>query len=126
MSSLNDIFELTDNILPSNVSKSIFFCEVEENAYEIFYYAYMNNGIYKQCYELVEEGELEEIVLDSGFDRLADFIRKCATFDPEKRNVVTLIIDGINEKVSIEKYSKKEGMYKIKKDWKLTYIVNDI
>lgn len=120
MNNLKDIFELTENILPPNYKKVIFFCEVEETAYEIFYYAYMNDDICKQCYEMAEEGIIDESVLDFGFDRLADFIRKCSSFDPISRNVITLIIDGINEEVnSIEKYNKKESLYKIKKDWKL-------
>ena len=122
MNKLEDIFELTNSIIPLETTKTVFFCEVEEAAHEIFYYSYLKDGSYKQCYELAEEETVNEMALDEVFDNMADFIRKCPEFDASKRNVVTLIIEGTNKKSIIEMFDKIVGLYKIKKEWKTNNI----
>ncbi|MCD8151281.1 MAG: hypothetical protein LUE92_17405 [Clostridiales bacterium] len=119
MRALEDIFELTDSILPNGAIRVIFFCEVEDRAYEIFYYAIFPNDIRKQCYELVEQGEIDETDLDENFDKIATFIRNSSSFNPDKRNVVTIEVEGSNERVEIEHVSKDVGLYGIKKNWKM-------
>lgn len=121
MKDIKDIFELTEGILIPKAKKTVFFCEVEEGAYEIFYYVWLQDGSCRQCYDLAEEGKVEEILLDETFEKIAGFIQKTEMYDPENRNVVTLTVEGINERVSFDKYDKSVGLYKIKKDWKLKY-----
>lgn len=123
MKDIKDIFELTEGILLPKTKKTVFFCEVEEGAYEIFYYVWLKDGSCRQCYDLAEEGEVEEAILDETFEKIAGFIQKTGEYDPEKRNVVTLTVEGINERVSFDKYDKSVGLYKIKKDWKMKCIL---
>lgn len=118
MKDIENIFELTKSILPSDAKKILFFCEVEEKAYEIFFYACFRDGSCKQCYELAEEGMADERTLDIKFENMARFIRQTDFYEPDKRNIVTLYVEGIKKTVSVDKFDKCVGLYKIKKDWK--------
>lgn len=120
MRNIEDIFEMLDEILPKNAKKTVLFCEVEKTAYEIFYYSYFADGSLKQCNELVDEGLLDSGLLEKGFEKIAKFIRDCDKYDPEKRNVITIKVEGTLEKVIAEQLDKSTGLYKIKKDWKAT------
>lgn len=122
MKDVRDVFELTDSILPSHAKKTVFFCEVEERAYEIFYYAFFEDGSCKQCYELVEEGREDETVLDERFEKIAAFIRQTDIYEYDKRNVITLVVEGTNEFASVDQFDKSVGLYKIKKDWRIMHI----
>ena len=94
------------------------YCEVENKSYEIFYYSYFGDDVCKQCYELESEGAITSEVLEKGFEKIATFIRDSKEYDAEKRNVVTILVDGINEDVKVEQFDKSVGLYKIKKEWK--------
>ena len=118
MKKIADIFELLDNVLPSDARRTVVFCEVEENAYEIFYYSYFSDDSCKQCYELEAEGKITSKTLENGFEKLASFIRDSSEYDPEKRNVITLLVNGSIEKSKIEQFDKNVSLYKIKKEWK--------
>lgn len=120
MKRLEDIFEVLDGILPSDAKKTVVFCEVEKNAYEIFYYSYFEDDSCKQCYELTDDGQIDAGVLDAGFEKMAKYIRDCEGFNPDGRNVVTISIEGTSEKAKMDNYDKSIGLYKIKKDWKAT------
>lgn len=122
MKNLDDIFELLDGIIPSDAKKNIIFCEVESKAYEIFYYSYYADEICKQCYELVDEDRLDVTVLERGFEKVAEFIRNCDKFDSEKRNVVTILIEGTIETAKFDQFDKSIGIYQIKKEWKTKYL----
>lgn len=41
MKNIGDVFEVVENVLPSDASKTIMYCEVENKSYEIFYYSYV-------------------------------------------------------------------------------------
>lgn len=49
---------------------------------------------------------------------MARFIRESDEFDSEKRNVITIKIEGTSENVAIEYFDKSVGLYKLKKEWK--------
>lgn len=121
MTDLDGIFELTDSVLPKGADKVVFFCEVEERAYEILYYAFFPDGTRKQCYELAEEGSIDGALLDERFGRIADFIRKSDCFEKCSRNVITLTMKGTDERVGWETFGKEIGLYQIKKEWKSRY-----
>lgn len=118
MKNIGDVFEVVENVLPSDASKTIMYCEVENKSYEIFYYSYFGDDVCKQCYELESEGAITSEVLEKGFEKIATFIRDSKEYDAEKRNVVTILVDGINEDVKVEQFDKSIGLYKIKKEWK--------
>lgn len=103
-------------------NKTIVFCKVEEKAYEIYFYTFFEDGSYKQCYELVDEDILEAKALEQCFEKVALFIRQSDKYDSSLRNVVTIIVDGSNENVEVRQYGKDVGLYKIKKEWKSTYL----
>ena len=44
MQKLNNIFETISESILKDFSKVIFFCEVEQKAYEIYYYAFDKTG----------------------------------------------------------------------------------
>jgi len=115
MAKLDSIFEIIDDDLIKGYSKVVFFCEVERTAYEIYFYAYDVNGEYKQCYELEA---IDSIKLDEMFEKMANLIRESDEFDTEKRNVITIKIEGRSENVAIEHLDKSVGLYKLKKEWK--------
>lgn len=122
MKKLEEIFELLDGIIPANAEKTIMYCEIEKTAYEIFYYSYFVDGSCKHSSELIDAGILERSIVEKGFDKIAGFIRSSDSYDSECRNVITITIEGITEKIESEKYEKSVGLYKIKKEWKLAHI----
>lgn len=79
-------------------------------------------GDYKQCYELVDENEIDAKTLDEFFKNFAEYIRNSKEFDIGKRNVVTIIFDSSSKKIDIKQYDKSIGLYKIKKEWKSYYL----
>lgn len=118
MQKLNNIFETISESILKDFSKVIFFCEVEKKAYEIYYYAFDKTGEYKQCYELVDSDLVDSTILERMFEKMARFIRESDEFDSEKRNVITIKIEGTSENVAIEYFDKSVGLYKLKKEWK--------
>lgn len=122
MKELEGIFELLDDILPADARKTVVFCEVEKNAYEIFYYSYFADDSCKQCYELADSGKIDVGVLETRFEKMAKYVRDCEGFNSDSRNVVTIYIEGTSENVKMDNYDKSVGLYKIKKDWKATNV----
>ena len=57
-------------------------------------------------------------VLDTTFRKMASFIRESDEYQSDKRNVITIIVDGKSKNVSLEVMGKKIGLYKIKKEWR--------
>lgn len=118
MKEIEDIFELLDGVLVPDAKKTVMFCEVEQTAYEVFYYSYFEDDSCKQCYELEAEGKIDGKVLETGFEKIAAFLRSCRSYDAKMRNVITIVVEGTSEKAAEEKYDKSVGLYKIKKEWK--------
>lgn len=123
MKKIDEIFELLDGVIPANAEQTIMFCEIEKSAYEIFYYSFYESGLLKHSSEIIDSGEIDASVVENGFDKIADFIRNSEPYNPEQRNVITVIIKGTSEKVEVKQYDKSVGLYKIKKDWKSSHIV---
>lgn len=123
MKKLEEIFELLDGIIPKDAEKTIMYCEVENTAYEIFYFSYFEDGSCKHSSELIDAGLLDSFIIEKGFEKIADFIRRSETYDSERRNVITIVTEGTLEKIESEKYEKSVGLYKIKKDWKAVHLM---
>lgn len=118
MKNMDGILDMLDQLLPSDAKKTVIYCEIENNTYEMFYYSFFADGSCKQCYELEAEGRVDADVLKDGFENIAAFIRDSREYDAEKRNVVTVAVEGVSEKIKIDQYDKSVGLYKIKKEWK--------
>ena len=117
----NDLSELTNianDIIPKASNKTIIFCEIEKTSYEIFYYSFYSNGKIKHSSEIIDNDEIDSTVVDKVFNDIAKYIRKSEEFDPTKRNVITITINGKNSTIDVKQYDKSVGLYKIKKDWK--------
>ena len=118
MKNMEGILDMLDHLLPSDAKKTVIYCEVEKNAYEVFYYSFFADGSCKQCYELEAEGIVDAEILADGFENIAAFIRDSKEYDAEKRNVVTVVIEGVSENIKVDQYDRSVGLYKIKKEWK--------
>lgn len=118
MKNIDGILDLLDHLLPSDAKKTVMYCEIEEQAYEVFYYSYFADGSCKQCYELEAEDRVDAEILADGFENIAAFIRDSKEYNAEKRNVVTVVIEGVSENIKVDQYDKSVGLYKIKKEWK--------
>ena len=118
MKELEGVFDLLNSIIPNDAERTVFFCEVENNVYEIFYYTYYINGTCKQCFDLVDEDIIDDSELEKGFEKIAEFIRKTEAYDSNLRNVITISVGKKEKSVQIEKHDKSVGLYKIKKEWK--------
>ena len=98
------------------------FCEVEKTSYEIYYYSFYEGELIKHSSEIIDFGELDPSAIENGFGKIADFIRNSDSYNSGLRNVITIKVEGTTEKVETKHYDKSVGLYKIKKDWKLTHI----
>lgn len=121
MKKLEEIYELLDGIIPNEAEKTIVYCEVEKTAYEIFYYSFFEDGSCKHSTELMDGGVIAASVVEKGFDKLANYVRNSEYFDGDKRNVITLIVEGTSEKMEKNQYDKSNSLYKIKKEWKAAH-----
>lgn len=118
MKNVDDVFEIIKDIIPQNAKKIVFFCEIEKKAYEIYFYSFLKDGTYKQCYDMVNEGLLDDSLLEKCIDKMAALLRDTAEYDPQMRNVFTIYVSDKSKSVQIEKYDRSVGLYKIKKEWK--------
>lgn len=70
-----------------------------------------------QCYELAEQGLIDENDLDRVFEAIAWIIRDSKVFDAAKINIATITVDKSGIKMEVEYVDKNARMYKIKKEW---------
>lgn len=110
------IYEKVREIIPAKSEKTIFFAAISRTSYEVFFYSFIN-GIPKQCFELAEEGKMDENVLNKAFGEIVDIIRDSKQFIVDKYNIATIRIDKTGIKIDIEYYDRNVRMYKIKKEW---------
>ncbi|MBO5632424.1 MAG: hypothetical protein J5965_25495, partial [Aeriscardovia sp.] len=97
MKKIEEIYELLEGIILNKAKKTVMYCEVEKTAYEIFYYSFFEDGSSKHSADLIDSGELNSLAVEKGFDKIADFVRDTDFFDEEKRNLITLIVEGTSE-----------------------------
>lgn len=115
------IYDKVRAIIPNGSEKTTFFAAVGATSYEIFFYALID-GKQKQCFELAEQGLLDENELDSVFGAIADIIKDSKLFKTDKCNVATITIDRTGVKMDVEYHEKDARMYKIKKEWEDIHI----
>lgn len=110
------IYNSIKNIIPETSTKTIFFVSVSVTSYEVYFYSLIE-GEYKQCYELAEEGLLDENELDDVFANIVDIIRKSQDFNEDKCNIVSINVEQSKLTVDFEYREKDARMYRIKKAW---------
>ena len=117
------VFDSLRKIIPQDASKTVLFANVTDTSYELFFYSLFDDGIFKQCYTLAENGILDSHMLDVCFSKIAEQIRADKEYRPDSKNVFTFIVDDRGVCLNVDYYSKNARIYKIKKDWKEKYIV---
>lgn len=110
------IYDKVRQIIPTGSDKTVFFASITQTSYEVFFYAFIN-GKAVQCYELAEEGKLDENELDSVFAAIVDVVKESKLFHGDKNNIATITIDKVGVKMDMEYYEKDARLYKIKKEW---------
>lgn len=110
------IYDKVRPIIPTGSDKTVFFASITQTSYEVFFYAFID-GNPVQCYELAEEGKLDENELDTVFATIVDIIKESKLFNSDKNNITTIIVDQSGVKMDVKYYEKDARMYKIKKEW---------
>lgn len=117
------IFTKIRSIIPTESDKTIFFASITQTSYEMFFYTFIG-GKPVQCYELAEEGKLDENELEAVFAAVVDIIKESKVYKPDKNNIATITVDKSGVKMNVEYYDKDARMYKIKKEWEKSLVEN--
>lgn len=117
------IYDKVRPIIPKGSDKTIFFSSITQTSYEVFFYSFIA-GNPVQCYELAEEGKLDENELDSVFAAIVDIIKESKLFHGDENNIATITVDKTGVKMDMEYYEKDARMYKIKKEWEQKKVVS--
>ena len=117
------VFDSLRKIIPKDASKTILFANVTDTSYELFFYSLFDDGIFKQCYTLAEDGILDAHLLDMTFAEIAEQIRTDKKYKSDSKNIFTFIVDENGICLKVDHYSADARIYKIKKDWKEKYII---
>ena len=110
------IYEKIKTIIPNGSDKTVFFVSITETSYGVFFYSFINGKAF-QCYELAEDGELDENDLDSVFEFIVNTIKESKRYRGEQINIVTITLDKLGVRMDVEYREKGTRMYKIKKEW---------
>lgn len=116
------VFDNLKKVIPKNASKTILYANVTDSSYELFFYCLFEDGIFKQCYTLAEDGILDSHLLDITFAKIAEQIRTDKKYKANNYNVFTVTVDNDGVRLDVDCYSKDAKMYKIKKGWKEKYL----
>lgn len=111
------IYEKVRPIIPEGSSKNVFFASVTETSYEVFFYSYIDNNPI-QCFELAEQGKLDENELDAVFAAVVDVLKESKIYKADKNNIATITVDKSGVKMDMAYAEKDASMYGIKKEWK--------
>ena len=117
------VFDSLKKIIPQNAAKTVLFASVTETSYELFFYCLFEDGVFRQCYTLAEDGILDSYLLDMTFTKIAEQIRADKKYKSDSKNVFTFTVDERGVRLTVDYYSEEARTYKIKKDWKEKYII---
>jgi hypothetical protein len=110
------IYKKVKDIIPEGSEKTIFFVGIDKTSYEVFFYSYINGKSY-QCFDLAEQGKLDENDLDRVFAEVVILIKKSEFYNPSKKNIGTITLDEIGLELNMDYKEKDARWYRIKKDW---------
>lgn len=115
------LYEKIRDIIPEKSEKTIFFGAISQTSYEMFFYAFID-GKPVQCYELAEQGVMDENELAEVFESVVHIVKESKAFDEGKMNIVTVQVDKSGIELDVEHVDRDERMYRIKKGWEDKYI----
>ena len=128
MQSFEIIANKIQDILPQGWKKVVFYAEVTDDSYEMFYYAFTSESDKPiQCYDLPELYEINEDQIDAIFEEIYEPLREerssLVSEGKEAWTNYTLILteDG-HFKVDYDFTSLEDGGYEYRKSWKNKYI----
>ena len=116
------LFDRLKKVIPQQASRTVLFAHVEDNSYEICFYAQIGQT-YQQCYQLAEEGLIDPIILKEIYAELSGFIRADHRYQRGMVNIYTFAIDINNTALFIESLARETRIYEVKKNWKIKYLV---
>ena len=128
MQSFEIIADKLQDILPVGWKKVVFYAEVTDDSYEMFYYVFTTEGDKPiQCYDLPELYEIDEDQIDAVFDELYDPLREeqvglIAEGKEPWTNYTMVLSDDGSFKVDYDFTSLEDGGYDHRKMWKIKYI----
>ncbi|MCC8168762.1 MAG: DUF600 family protein [Clostridiales bacterium] len=117
------IYDEIKKVIPTGSRKTVFFAEVTETSYEIYFYAFTGEKPV-QCYTLAEQGELDENELDAVFEAVSNIIKQSKAYDKNKMNIATITVDHSGVYMDMEYYELNARMFILKKQWEQKYIMN--
>ncbi len=91
---------------------------VSNTSYEVVFYG-MINGKLVQSNNMIEEGLVDSLFLESIYEEIVGCVKKSANYNSEKLNIVTFNDNGI---VSFKNQDRACSLFSIKKEWKKTVI----
>ncbi len=128
MQSFELIADKLQDILPQGWNKVVFYAEVTDDSYEMFYYVFTSESDKPiQCYDLPDLSDIEENQIDAIFEELYEPLRKeradlvTEGKDPWTNYTLVLTDDG-HFKVDYDFTSLEDGGYEYRKAWKKKYI----
>lgn len=130
MKSFEIIADKIQDILPQEWKKVVFYAEVTDDSYEMFYYVFTSESNKPiQCYDLPDLYEIDENKIDAIFEELYKPLREerssLAVEGKEPwTNYTLLLTDDGHFKVDYDFTSLEDGGYNYRKDWKHKYLDN--
>lgn len=117
------LYDVLKNVIPADAIKTVLFAAVGETSYEMqFFSLFQDADQYQQCFQMAEEGTLDENALDGAFERIAAFIRSDAQYKENEINIFTLVVNKNGVRLAVQTFDKHARMYQIKKSWKEQYL----
>lgn len=117
------VFDSLKKIIPKDATKTVLFASVMDTRYELFFYCLFEDGAFKQCYTLAEDGILDSHLLDITFAKIVEQIKSDKKYKADNCNVFTVTVDNNSVLMDVDYYSKNAKVYKIKKEWKEKYLI---
>lgn len=115
------IFDKVRSIIPERSEKTIFFVGITKTSQEAYFYAFID-GKPVQCYSMAEQYELDENKLAEVFSEIVMIIKDSKLYNPNKYNVVTIVVGKSGIKIDIVYHDMDESEYRIQKAWKQEHI----
>ena len=122
------IADKLQDILPQGWNKVVFYAEVTDDSYEMFYYVFTSESDKPiQCYDLPDLSDIDEDQIDNIFEELYEPLREERSAlvtdgkEPWTNYTLVLTADG-HFKVDYDFTSLEDGGYEYLKNWKAKYL----
>lgn len=128
MQSFEIIADKIQDVLPNGWKKVVFYAEVTDDSYEMFYYVFTSGSDKPiQCYDLPDKYEIDEDQIDAVFEKIYEPLRKersglVAEGKEPWTNYTLLLTNDGSFKVDYDFTSLEDGGYEYRKTWRKKYI----